>query len=161
MWRCRRRGRRLPRPHGEAAPASEPARPEGARILVVDDEDMIGMILRRVLKAHDVSVMTNATDALSLIAGGKRYDAILCDVMMPGMTGIDFYRRALRAITPIKWRALMFLTGGAFSKETAAFLDSVPNAQLHKPFDVVKLRDDVDAHLIARRAGSRPPEDAA
>lgn len=55
---------------------------------------------------------------------------------------------------------MIFLTGGAFSKETAAFLESVPNKQLAKPFDAVKLRADVEAHLLARRAG-RPPGQAA
>jgi hypothetical protein len=54
----------------------------------------------------------------------------------------------------------MFLTGGAYNKETAAFLDSVPNKQLSKPFDVVTLRADVDRHLLARRSTGRTPGNA-
>jgi signal transduction histidine kinase len=158
----------LPMASQDAAPAplptaTTPAAPEpvaAARILVVDDEEIIGMMLRRVLKAHQVTVVNNARDALLMITGGGRFDAILCDVMMPVMTGIEFHQILSRDF-PEQAGALMFLTGGAFSAETAAFLASVPNTQLTKPFDVVKLRADVDAHLIARRANGRPPGQAA
>jgi CheY-like chemotaxis protein len=128
-----------------------------ARVLVVDDEDMIGMMLRRVLKAHDVTVLTSAKDALAQIANGARFDAILCDLMMPAMSGIDFHR-ALDQQHPDQAAALIFLTGGAFSADTAAFLASVSNRQLTKPFDVVKLRAEVDAHLNARRSARRSAE---
>lgn len=137
-------------------PAEPPAR---ARILVIDDEEMIGLILRRALKAHEVTVQTNAQTAFAEIGAGARYDAILCDLMMPGMSGIDFHR-TLMAWYPDQAAAMMFLTGGAYTRETAAFLESVPNAQLTKPFDVVKLRAAVNAHVTARRAG-RPPEQTA
>jgi two-component system, NtrC family, sensor kinase len=122
-----------------------------ARVLVVDDEDMIGMMLRRVLKAHEVTVLTSAREALTQIANGARFDAILCDLMMPVMNGIDFHR-TLNQHHPDQAAALIFLTGGAFNTETAAFLASVSNRQLTKPFDVVKLRAEVDAHLSSRRS---------
>ena len=137
------------------AEAADNSAPDRAKILVVDDEDMIGMILRRMLKVHDVTVLTNGSDALAKIAGGERYDAILCDLMMPGMTGIEFHQ-ALSRDYPDQAAALMFLTGGAFNQETAAFLASVRNQQLIKPFDVVTLRNQVDAHLNARRSNGRP-----
>jgi CheY-like chemotaxis protein len=144
-----------------AAPAASeaPAASAAARVLVVDDEDMIQMILKRVLKAHDVTALSSAKEALGLLAGGARFDAILCDLMMPAMNGIDFYR-ALVQHYPDQASAVIFVTGGAFSKETAAFLDSVPNIQLPKPFDAVKLRATVGAHLQARRGAGRPPGDA-
>ena len=138
----------------------ESAAPARARILVVDDEDMIGMILRRMLKIHDVTVLTNGSDALAAIARGERFDAILCDLMMPGMTGVEFHGLLSRDY-PSQAAALMFLTGGAFNQETAAFLASVRNPQLSKPFDVVTLRNQVDAHLNARRDSDRPPGQAA
>jgi CheY-like chemotaxis protein len=131
-----------------------------AQVLVVDDEDMIGMILRRILKAHDVTAVTNAKDALARIVAGERFDAILCDLMMPGMNGMDFHQ-VLAEQFPDQASALIFLTGGAFNSEAAAFLASVPNMQLTKPFDAVKLRADVDAHLAAHRGAGRPPGHAA
>jgi CheY-like chemotaxis protein len=145
-----------------ATPAAVTARPAGvghARILVVDDEEMIGMLLRRVLKAHEVTVLANAKDALAVIADGARYDAILCDLNMPVMSGIEFYENLSRRF-PDQARAVIFLTGGAHNKETLAFLDTVTNMQLDKPFDAVKLRERVDAHLAARSASAHPPEAA-
>jgi CheY-like chemotaxis protein len=121
-----------------------------ARILVIDDEDMIGMILRRALKGHDVTVLSSAKDALTRIVAGERYDAILCDLMMPEMTGVEFHA-ALTAQFPDQARALMFLTGGAFNSETAAFLAAVPNERLEKPFDIARLRETINNHLRARR----------
>lgn len=141
-------------PNGDSA-ATKPA-----RVLVIDDEEMIRLILQRALKAHDVTVTENAGDALAEIARGARFDAILCDLMMPVMTGIEFHQ-ALTQDFPDQAGALIFLTGGAFSAETAAFLGSVPNKQLSKPFDVVKLRAEVEAHLQARRTTGRPPGQAA
>jgi CheY-like chemotaxis protein len=137
---------RTPEP---VAAAIEPAPVQQARVLVVDDEDMIRAILRRVLKAHHVTVASSARDALALITGGERFDAILCDLMMPGMSGIEFHQILSRQYAD-QATALMFLTGGAFSKEAAAFLDSVANKQLLKPFDAVNQRADVDAHLARR-----------
>lgn len=117
-----------------------------ARILIVDDEEMLGAIVRRVLKGHDVTVLTSAREALARIDTGERFDVILCDVMMPQMTGVEFHR-ALSAGHPDQARCVIFLTGGAFTAETAAFLDSVPNPRLEKPFDAAKLRARVQAHL--------------
>ena len=130
-----------------------------AKILVVDDEEMIGLLLRRLLKKHHVTVLSNAKDALAAIAAGDRYDAILCDLNMPVMSGMEFYEQLSRRF-PDQARALIFLTGGAHNKETIAFLDTVTNMQLEKPFDAAKLRDRVDAHLAARPGGDHPPEAA-
>jgi CheY-like chemotaxis protein len=141
-------------PEAETAATAVAAK---ARILVIDDEDMIGTILRRVLKAHDVTVLTNAKDALAQIASGTRYDAIICDLMMPVMNGIEFHQ-ALSRKFPDQVDAVMFLTGGAFTKETAAFLESVPNTQLEKPFDAKNLRALVDRHIASR---ARPSGEAA
>jgi CheY-like chemotaxis protein/PAS domain-containing protein len=129
--------------------AAEAAVASRARILVVDDEEILGTILRRLFKAHDVTVLTSARDALERIDAGARFDAILCDVMMPIMTGIEFHR-ALSERHPDQVRALFFLTGGAFNKETATFLDAVANPRVEKPFDAAKLRARVEAHLAAR-----------
>jgi DNA-binding response OmpR family regulator len=155
----------LPRAQPAMTPAPPAPRPPAAdaakaRILVIDDEDMIGMILRRALKAHDITVMSNAKDALAELHAGTRYDAILCDLMMPGMTGVEFHA-ALTKQFPDQARALMFLTGGAFNKDTAAFLASVPNEQLEKPFDMARLRETINNHLRATTGNRRQPGEVA
>jgi CheY-like chemotaxis protein len=141
-----------------ARPPIETPAASGASILVVDDEEIIGMILRRALKSHDVTVTTSATDALARIEAGQVFDLILCDLMMPVMTGMEFHA-ILSERYPGQAAAVMFLTGGAFSKETAAFLHSVGNRHLEKPFDLQKLKHEI-ATQLAERARPAPSGDA-
>ncbi|TMB29249.1 MAG: response regulator, partial [Deltaproteobacteria bacterium] len=59
------------------------------RVLVVDDEPMVGSSIRRLLgRDHDVVVVQSGKDAVAKIAAGERYDVILCDLLMPEMTGM-------------------------------------------------------------------------
>ncbi len=117
---------------------SIPVATKRARILVVDDEPMITTVLSRVLGAqHDVRVTTSALEALELVRTAS-YDVILCDVMMPQMTGMEFYERLL-ADNPDQAARIVFMTGDAFTEAARAFLDEVPNDRLEKPFDKATL----------------------
>ncbi len=79
------------------AQAKDQSRREG-RILVVDDDPLVGTTLRRVLeREHEVTVVESGREALTLIGAGERYDVILCDVMMPQMTGIELYAEVGRS----------------------------------------------------------------
>jgi CheY-like chemotaxis protein len=83
--------------------------------------------------------VTAASEALARIARGDRFDVILCDLMMPQMTGMDFYEALTRA-APEQVMRLVFMTGGAFTPASREFLDRVPNARIEKPFEVQNLR---------------------
>jgi CheY-like chemotaxis protein len=110
--------------------------PRRGRILVVDDEEAIGRSIRRLVgRDHDVTALTQATEALQLIGSGQRFDIILCDVMMPVMTGMDLYGE-LERVAPDQAARVVFLTGGAFTPTARAFLDGVKNVTIEKPFDV-------------------------
>jgi two-component system cell cycle sensor histidine kinase/response regulator CckA len=126
--------------------AAAPA--EGARgsILVVDDEPAVGAALGRVLRAHQVTVVTAAQKALDLLASGTRFDIILSDLMMPEMSGMDFYDELVRRF-PNAARRVVFVSGGAFTPKAQAFLDRVPNSRIDKPFDPKHLRDRVQRLL--------------
>ncbi len=117
------------------------------RVLVVDDEPMIGATIRRTLAAdHDVSVTHTAADALALITAGSRFDVIFSDLMMPQMTGMDFYER-LRASEAEQASRIVFLTGGAFTQHAREFLDQATNEWMEKPFDLALLRSIVNARV--------------
>ena len=73
--------------------------------------------------------------------------------MMPVMSGIEFYE-ALQEEAPQQAAFIVFLTGGAFSKTTAAFLDSVLNPHLEKPFDVSALKTFVNVTRLGGRSMS-------
>jgi PAS domain S-box-containing protein len=142
---------------GETPPPGPPLRPaQGgarARILVVDDEPLVGMAVVRLLSgAHDVEPRTSAREALELLSGGARFDLILCDLMMPDMSGIDLHA-ALRESQPEQAARMVFLTGGAFTPAAQEFLDRLHAEPVPKPFERATLVERIERELAARRAG--------
>lgn len=116
-----------------AAVPNLPASRRG-RILVVDDEPMVATAVRRTLRQHEVLAASNAEEALVRISGGEQFDVILCDLMMPQMTGMEFHAELSR-VKPEQASRIIFLTGGAFTRGAREFLDRVPNQRIEKPFD--------------------------
>jgi signal transduction histidine kinase len=116
-----------------------------ARILVVDDEPLVGAAIRRALsRRHQVTVAAGGQAALELIRAGSRFDHILCDLMMPEMTGMEFHAQLAR-IDPQQAEAVTFMTGGAFTQAASQFMERQPLTCLEKPLDLEKLRRVVDA----------------
>ena len=105
---------------------------------------MIGRALKRILGAsHEVIAASTGKEALALIGSGKHFDVLLCDLMMPEMTGMDLYRVLLDQ-RPDDAQRMVFLSGGAFTEDARIFLDEVSNVRLEKPFDPQTLRDLID-----------------
>ena len=71
--------------------------------------------------------------------GGEHFDAIVCDLMMPEMTGMDLHA-ALSIADSAAARSMVFITGGAFTPRAREFLASIDNPRLEKPFDFEVLR---------------------
>jgi two-component system cell cycle sensor histidine kinase/response regulator CckA len=120
-------------PVSSATPESRSGR--RLRILVVDDEPPLASAVGRMLEDdhHLVDVVTSGEEALTRLGEGGDYDAILCDLMMAGVGGMDVYAN-LAAGRPGLARRLVFMTGGAFSANAQRFLDDVKNVCLDKPF---------------------------
>jgi CheY-like chemotaxis protein/anti-sigma regulatory factor (Ser/Thr protein kinase) len=128
-------------------PAAIAAASRRGRILIVDDEEMIIRILTRILaKEHDVVATVDARRALGLCASGERFDLILCDLMMPIMTGMELHSEISR-LSPEQAKAMIFVTGGAFTDKTRSFLSDIPKEHIEKPFDAANLRAIVQRHL--------------
>ena len=106
-------------------------------ILVVDDEPVIARLIQKALVDHDVTTASDGREAVALM-GENAYDVILCDLIMPEMTGMDVYRAALLRATPMHDR-IVFMTGGAFTQRARDFLESVPNLRIEKPFELSHL----------------------
>jgi PAS domain S-box-containing protein len=122
--------------------AARPPRPAGrqGRLLVVDDERLVANGVRRLLDGeHEVIALTSAREAVALCASGARFDVILCDLVMPEMTGMDLHR-ALSELVPEQAARMIFMTGGAFTGEAQRFLADGPKPYLQKPFDFDHLR---------------------
>lgn len=125
-----------------APPASDHTAKRGqrGRVLVVDDDRMVTQAIQRSLRdVHDVEAVTDARVALEMLTSGEPYDVVLCDLMMPEMSGMDLYNELSR-LAPQQTERIIFLTGGAFTKAAGEFLDRVENRCLEKPFDIAELR---------------------
>jgi CheY-like chemotaxis protein len=130
------------------APPRPPSgmRPRTARVLVVDDESTFLDSIRRLLSPEfEVTVAALPEIALDRLASGESFDVILCDVMMPRMTGVDL-RDRVHAFAPEQAARIVFITGGLPLPHVRALIDRTPNTCLEKPIDPEGLRE-----LIRRR----------
>lgn len=147
-------------PHEErsdARPSQEYAGPPRS-ILAVDDERIIGEMIRRLVgDRHRVELATSAVEARALIEKTD-FDLLLFDLMMPGVSGHDLYEW-LESARPELVPRVAFMTGGAFTPRVRAFLPGVGAPLLSKPFGA----DDLNA-LVRRmleRRGAEPGGDPA
>lgn len=113
--------------------------PLGGRILVIDDDAPVGSALRRILRDHQITLETRAQNALTRLNRGEQYDLIICDLMMPEMTGMDLHGE-LERTHPALAERMIFMTGGAFTPRSREFLDRVPNPRVEKPFESQNIR---------------------
>lgn len=112
-----------------------------ARVLVVDDEDLVVKAMCRALEGHVVVSASSGREAIELLKKGEPFDLVLCDVMMPDLTGADVYEAAREVGME---RRIVFVTGGAFTSSARAFLESVPNRRIEKPFSRDRVRSLLD-----------------
>ena len=125
---------------------AEPQPASRASVLVIDDEPAIGRVLCRILFDHDVTAVTSAREALTLLDAGTHYHVIFSDLMMPGMSGMDFFDE-LTCRHPDKLDSVVFISGGAFTRRAFDFLDEVPNECLEKPFDSPVIKGIVERYM--------------
>ncbi|HEX8908907.1 MAG TPA: PAS domain S-box protein, partial [Anaeromyxobacteraceae bacterium] len=123
-----------------ASPGGRPAPAGRARILVVDDEPMVARALARILAAHEVTVLDSAPAALERLRQDPAYDVVLCDLMMPEMSGMELHERLREEGAAAASERLVFVTGGAFTAQAREFLARVPNPRVEKPFEPATLR---------------------
>jgi CheY-like chemotaxis protein len=119
--------------------------PRAARILIVDDEVSLGRAMQRIFRDYDTVANTSAQGALDRIVIGERFDLILCDVGMPGMSGCELYDE-IRRIAPEQAARMVFVTGGSDECSERALAAS-GRPVLTKPFASKELRSFVEKFL--------------
>jgi CheY-like chemotaxis protein len=121
----------------------------GKRVLVVDDEEDVSMILVELLEVdhHKVDTARNGALALEMI-GRQRYDLIVSDLRMPVLDGPGLYR-AVKATDPELARRFVFITGDTLGATVREFLERTQQPTLTKPFDFAEVLRLVRAALAA------------
>ena len=125
------------------------------RILVVEDEEKMARLLQRGLAAEGLATDIAGTgeDALWM-AGATAYDAIVLDVMLPGIDGLETCRRLREERV---WTPVLMLTARDGVADRVRGLDAGADDYVPKPFSFAELSARIRA-LIRRGAVERPTE---
>jgi signal transduction histidine kinase/CheY-like chemotaxis protein len=128
---------------------------ERRRILILDDDRPVAAAIALELAAHDVVVAESGREALQILSHDKDFDVILCDLMMPEVSGIDVYE-ALRLIAPALLDRMVLMTGGAFTARARQFVSKVDAMLIEKPFHPGQLHEVVHALEHRRQRAASP-----
>ena len=123
------------------------------RLLVVEDDPKLGGLLRRGLGDHGnaADLASSGEDALWM-AKVHEYDAIVLDVMLPGLDG---FQTCARLRSDGVWTPVLMLTARDAVEDRIVGLDSGADDYLTKPFSIAELRARLRA-LVRRGASERP-----
>jgi two-component system NtrC family sensor kinase len=137
-------GRAEPRP--PAAPAVRFDAFKGARVLVVEDEPALAAAVAEALTdaGFIVDRAGDGEEGLACLADHS-YELIVCDLKMPRIDGMQFYR-AMAAATPALVRRVIFVTGDVAGTDAEQFLEETACRWLSKPFrlgDLLRAARDV------------------
>jgi len=124
------------------------------RILVVDDERAIRTMLVQMLgDKHEVVMAVSGEAAMAILTDDQSFDVILCDLMMPQVTGMELHRW-LSTRHPGLAKRVVFVSGGVFTLEARNYIASAGNLRLEKPFNRSQLEPLIVA-LVAKAHASR------
>jgi PAS domain S-box-containing protein len=131
---------RVSLPEHDAAPAEDARTPapaatdaiRGVRVLAVDDEPHILEIIAAILPECRITMAKSGGEALEHCRSSE-YDCIVCDLMMPGVSGVELHDEIDRIGGPLAER-MVFITGGAFTDRTRRFVERTRQPVLEKPF---------------------------
>jgi len=107
---------------------------KGLRVLVVEDEPALAVAVSEALEDAGFAVdrAADGEEGLTRLTEA-RYDLIVCDLKMPRIDGMQFYR-AMAAATPALARRVIFVTGDVAGTDAERFLDETGCRWLSKPF---------------------------
>jgi len=134
------------------AKAANLVAPTPPRVLVIDDEALIGTAIRRILtkQGMEVVVVEHGREGVDMITGGEQFDAIFCDMMMPEFSGVDVHD-ALATKAPSMVSRVIFMTGNAFASREHDLFSATKNVRIEKPFLPADLSSAI-AEVLKRHA---------
>jgi CheY-like chemotaxis protein len=136
-----------------SSPAHPGARPSqvvsltGKRVLIVDDNAINRLVLKALLKDHDIvsTEAVNGAEAVQLVADNE-YDLVLLDIHMPIMNGVDAFRK-MRSLTSRPMPRVIALTANAMKGDHEKYLDIGMDGYVAKPIDALELLTEINLVL--------------
>jgi two-component system cell cycle response regulator CpdR len=123
------------------------------RVLIVDDEDSMRLLVARAIAmdGHDIATASDGAEALEILGGADgAFDLLLTDIQMPIMDGIALALAAARDFPDL---TILLMTGFADQRERASGLNAIAHDVITKPFSVADIRSAVADALASRQAG--------
>ena len=108
-------------------------------------------MLRRTLIRHELVEADSGKRGQEILAGDQEFDLILCDMMMPRVSGMEVHRWLLDKHPQLAPK-LVFMTGGAFTPNAGKYLEQSGNLRIQKPFDERNLERLVADRVLASRS---------
>ncbi len=120
-----------------------------ARVLVIDDEQLLGQTIQLGLEdAMEVELETSGELGLQRLLKDYSINLVLCDLSLPDLSGIDIYRTILER-RPELIKRFVIMTGGAVSSASRDFLENYTGPLLNKPFTITQVENLVHSLLDA------------
>ncbi len=118
--------------------------PNGQRILIVDDEDILARLMQALLE-HLGYTVDRATDGEKALQMGtqRNYSAVICDLLMPILNGMELFR-IWQHESPELAERVIFVTGDNLGTRTNRFVELSGQPCLYKPFDIQELTTVLD-----------------
>ncbi len=117
-----------------------PATQTRARVVVVDDEPLVGRSIRRALRGHEVQIFCSGQEAIERLCSDEPFDLVFCDLMMPELSGMEVFGEVSSRRPDLASR-FVFMTGGAFTARAREFLKQNSVVCLEKPFELHQIRE--------------------
>jgi|SRR5690606_11407119 len=122
----------------------------GGRLLIVDDEVSILLLMRRLFGGKYTLVLErDGSAALKLLQVDWDFDAVICDILLPYVNGMEIYAE-VKKVNPHLADRIVFLTGGSLIPSINHFMKAVSNHVLEKPFNLKQLEELVDSIVRSR-----------
>lgn len=118
------------------------------RVLVVDDEPCVRLLLHQYLSriGYAVDVASDGSYALNMIHE-HRYDALILDLKMPGIDGVELYDKIKEEANSLAQR-IIFVTGDATGFDGRNVITAAGNLLIEKPFDLTELERTLEIVLV-------------
>jgi CheY-like chemotaxis protein len=120
------------------APTARVGRARGV-LLIESDEEAVARVRSALADGDDLVVVEDAAKAREALTDAAKFDVVLCDLVVPSLSGVDLYESTL-AERPEVARRFVFMVGGVLTERASRFLEAASRPLVHKPVSVEALR---------------------